>query len=103
MYLIYRLPDWILVDFCRDLDLEFSRSNMDFAISQPKMVRLPGNKKANISSRPQICPSDLTMTLTLNFQDQIWNLLYRNQKWSGTKIKHINCNQGNMSVFRMNV
>ena len=28
-----------------DLDLEFSRSNMKFAISQPKVVRLPRNKK----------------------------------------------------------
>ena len=28
-----------------DLDLEFSRSNMKFAISQPKVVRLPRNEK----------------------------------------------------------
>ena len=28
-----------------DLDLEFSRSNMEFAISQPKMDRLPRNEK----------------------------------------------------------
>ena len=29
-------------------------------------------------------PSDLTLaiTLTLNFQGQIWNLLYFNEKWS---------------------
>ena len=40
-----RLPDYIFVDFRRDLDLDFSRSNMEFAISQPKMVRLPRNKK----------------------------------------------------------
>ena len=33
-----RLPDKILGDFRRDLDLDFSRSNMEFAISQPKMV-----------------------------------------------------------------
>ena len=43
-----RLPDYILVDFRRDLDLDFSRSNMEFAISQPKMVRLPQNEKQNI-------------------------------------------------------
>ena len=42
-----RLPDYIFVDFRRDLDLDFSRSNMEFAISQPKMVRLP--RKANIA------------------------------------------------------
>ena len=40
-----RLPDYIFVDFRRDLDLDFSRSNMEFAISQPKMVRLPRNEK----------------------------------------------------------
>ena len=39
-------------------------------------------------------PSGLTlaMTLTLNFQGQIWNLLYLSRKWSdchGTKSKHI--------------
>ena len=39
MALIYRLPYSMLVDIRRDLDLEFSRSNMEFAISQPKMVR----------------------------------------------------------------
>ena len=34
--LTYRLPDYILVDFRFDLDLEFSKSNMEFALSQPK-------------------------------------------------------------------
>ena len=70
-----RLPDYILVDFCRDLDLHFSRSNMEFAISQPKMVRLPRNEKQTyrLNSRAQMWPSGLTlaMTLTLNFQGQI--------------------------------
>ena len=60
--------------------LEFSRSNMEFAISKPKMVRLPQNEKQihRLHSRPQMWPSGLTfaMTLTLNFQGQIWNLLY---------------------------
>ena len=35
----------IRFDLGHDLDLEFSRSNMEFAISQPKMVRLPRNEK----------------------------------------------------------
>ena len=35
----------IRFDLGHDLDLKFSRSNMEFAISQPKMVRLPGNEK----------------------------------------------------------
>ena len=32
-------------DLGHDLDLEFSRSNIEFAMSQPKMVRLPRNQK----------------------------------------------------------
>ena len=32
-------------DLGHDLDLEFSKSNVEFAISQPKMVRLPRNEK----------------------------------------------------------
>ena len=49
------------------------------------MVRLPQNKKQThwLNSKPQIGPSELTlaMTLTLNFQVQIWNLLYLSQRW----------------------
>ena len=36
-------------DLGHDLGLEFSRSNMEFAISKPKIVRLPRNLKTNIS------------------------------------------------------
>ena len=32
-------------DLDHDLDLEFSRSNVEFAICQPKMVGLPQNEK----------------------------------------------------------
>ena len=50
------------------------------------MVRLPQNKKQTyrLNSKPQMWPSYLTMamTLTLNFQGQICNLLYLCQKWS---------------------
>ena len=60
------------------------------------MVRLPRNEKQTyrLNSRAQMWPSGLTlaMTLTLNFQGQIWNLLYLSQKWSdchGTKSKHM--------------
>ena len=35
----------IRFDLGLDLDLEFSRSNIELAISQPKMVQLPRNKK----------------------------------------------------------
>ena len=74
---------------------------MEFVISQPKTVRLPRYKKQTyqLNSRPQMSPSGLTlaMTLTLNFQDQIWNLLTLNQKWSNcleTKSKRIDWTPG---------
>ena len=70
-----RLHDKILGDFDLDLDLDFSRSNMEFAISPPKMVRLPRNEKQTyqLNFRAQMRTSGLTlvMTLTLNFQGQI--------------------------------
>ena len=48
------------------------------------MVRLPRNEEQThrLKCRPQVWPSGLTlaMTLTLNFQGQIWNLLYLNKK-----------------------
>ena len=60
------------------------------------MVRLPRNKKQTyrLKFRAQMWPSGLTlaMTLTFNFQGQIWNFLYLSQKWSDcheTKSKHI--------------
>ena len=53
-------------------------------ISQPKMVWLPQNKKQTyrLNARPQMGSSGLilAMTLTLNFQGQIWNFLYLSQK-----------------------
>ena len=88
-------------DLGHDLDLDFSRSNMEFAISPPKVVWLPRNEKQTyrLNSRAQMWPSALTlaMTLTLNFQGQIWNLLYLYQKWSDchqTKSKHIDWTLG---------
>ena len=74
---------------------------MEFAISQPKMVWLPQNKKKTyqLNARPQMWPSGLTlaMTLILIFQGQIWNLLYLGQKWSDcheTESKHIKWTPG---------
>ena len=48
----------ISFDLGRDLDLEFSRSNMEFPISQPKVVPLPRNEKKTywLNSRPQMWP-----------------------------------------------
>ena len=65
------------------------------------MVPLPRNKKQTyrLNSMAQMWPSGLTlaMTLTLNFQGQIQNLLYLSQKWSDcheTKSKHIDWTLG---------
>ena len=69
--------DWNLglkygFDLGHDLDPEFSRSNIEFAISEQKMVWLPWNENKHIDStpRPQMWPSGLTfaMTLTLIFK-----------------------------------
>ena len=59
-------------DLGHDLDLGFSRSNMKFAISQPKVVRLPRNEKQTyrLNSRPQMWPMGLTLTIILTFE--IW-------------------------------
>ena len=85
----------IRFDLGHDLDFEFSRSNMELAIFLPKMVRLPWNEKQTyrLISRPQIWPSHLTlsMTLTLNFQGQIWNWLYLNQKCWGEWGCEVSC------------
>ena len=63
-------------DLGHDLDLEFSRSNIEFAISQPKMVWLP-RKKANISIELQGLKCDHQVwpwpqPWPLNFQGQTW-------------------------------
>ena len=68
---------------------------------------MPWNEKQSywLNYRPQMWPSALTlaMTLTLNFQGQIWNLLYLSQNWYDChkmKRKHIDwtlglkCNHG---------
>ena len=101
MALIYRLPDQILVNFCCDLDLEFSWLIMGFAISQPKIADCQETKKQTyqLNSTPQMWQLDLTlaMTLTLNFQGQIWKLLNLSQNWFDcpeTKSKHSDCTQG---------
>ena len=57
-------------DLDHDFDLDFSRSNMEFAISQPKMVWMPRNEKQTywLNSRPQRWPMGLTLTITLTFE-----------------------------------
>ena len=58
---------------------------MEFAISWPKMVQLPQNKKQTyrLNFMPQLWPSDLSfaMNLTTNYHGQIWNLLNLSQRW----------------------
>ena len=70
------------------------------------MVRLPRNERQIyiLNSKAQMWPPGLTlaMTLTLNFQGQIWNLLYLSQKWSDcheTISKHIDWPPGLTNGF----
>ena len=72
------------------------------------MVRLPRNEKQKyrLNSRAQMWPPGLTlaMTLTLNFQGQIWNFPYLSQKWPDcheTKRKHIDWTLGLKCVHRV--
>ena len=53
----------IFFSFRRDLDLEFSRSDMDFAISQQKMVRL--SRKTNLSI--EFWASNVTIRFDLGY------------------------------------
>ena len=59
-------------DLGHDLDPEFSRWNMNFYISQPKLARLPRNetksKHIDLNSRPQIWPMGLTLAMALIFE-----------------------------------
>ena len=57
----------IRFDLDHDLDLELSRSNIEFAISQPKMVLMPQNEKQTypLNFRPQILRFDLGHDLDL--------------------------------------
>ena len=88
------------LDLGCDLDLEFSRSNLESAISRPKMVRLPWNKKQTyrtlcLKCDHQFWPSPWPWSWI--FQGQIWNLLYLSQKWSDcheTKGKHMDWTLG---------
>ena len=75
---------------------------MEFAISQPKKWSDCHETKSKhndwtlgLKCEHPVWP--LAMTLTLNFQGQIWNLLYLSQKWSDChemKSKHIDWMQG---------
>ena len=60
----------IMFGFGHDLDLEFSRLDMEFLTSQPKVVRLPWNEKQTyrLNSRPQMWPMGLTLTMSLTFE-----------------------------------
>ena len=92
---LHGLPDYILVDFRWDVGLEFSRSNIEFAISWPKWSNCHETKRKHIdwTLKPQIWPSDLTlvMILTFNFEGQIWNSLSQPKmvRLPQNKSKHI--------------
>ena len=57
-------------DLCHDLDLEFSRSNIEFAISQPKMVRLPRKEKQTYRLNSKA--SKVTIRFDLDHNLDLW-------------------------------
>ena len=57
-------------DLCHDLDLEFSRSNIEIAISQPKMVRLPRNEKQTYRFNSKA--SNVTIMFDLDHNLDLW-------------------------------
>ena len=109
MALTYRLHGKILINFHRDLDVEFFRSNMEFVIhvAQPKIVNCHEMKSIRISRTLglKMWPMGLTfaMILTLNFQGQIFYLVYilwqnypiatKQKKWKYW-LEHINFDLG---------
>ena len=57
-------------DLGHDLDLEFSRSNIEFAISQPKMARLPRNEKQTYRLNSKA--SNVTIRFDLDHNIDLW-------------------------------
>ena len=71
----------IRFDLGHELDLDFSRSSMEFAISQPRKVRLPWNEKPTyIEWIPGLkcdqCVWPWQWLWSLNFQGQFWPWLW---------------------------
>ena len=62
----------IRFDLGHDLDLEFSRSNIEFAIPQPKMFRLPRNEKQTYWLNSKA--SNVTIRFDLGHDLDIWIL-----------------------------
>ena len=60
----------IRFDLGHDLDLEFSRSNIECAISQPKMVRLPRNEKQTYRLNSKA--SNVTIRFDLDHNLDLW-------------------------------
>ena len=85
----------IRFDISHDLDLEFSRSKMEIATAvylNQKWSNCHETKSKHIDWPVGLKCDHQDMTLTFNFQGQIWNLLHPSQKWSDcheTKRKHI--------------
>ena len=62
----------------QDLQLEFSRSDMEFATSKPKNCLIAPKQKQTyqLNFRPQMWPMGLILAMNLTLKFQIWNLLY---------------------------
>ena len=69
-------------DLCRDLDLKFSRSNIEFAISQPKIFRLPRNEKQTYLLNSKA--SNVTIRFDLDHNLDLWIFKVKFDLWPHT-------------------
>ena len=76
--LTYTLPDHILVTVRRNLGIEYPWSEMEFAMSPPKMIRFPWNEKQTnrINSRTQMWPSGLALAMALTLIFSMSNMKF---------------------------
>ena len=72
-------------DLCHDIDLKFSRSNIEFAISHPKMVRLPRNEKQTYRLNSKASNVTIRFDLAHNFDLWIFKVKCDLDLWPHTR------------------
>ena len=86
-------------DLGHDLDLDFSRSNMEFAISQPKMVRLPGNEKQTYRLNSKA--SNVTIRFDLGHDLDLW-FSRSNMEFAISQPKVVRLPRNEKQTYRLN-
>ena len=86
-------------DLGHDLDLEFSRSNIEFAISQPKNGLIATKRKANISI--ELKGSDVTIGFDLG-HDLDLEFSRSNIEFAISQPKMVRLPQNEKKTYRLN-